>query len=58
MNSIYFAKNALLIRRSLVRAQVEEPEYLMKSKTCEKSQAFFLGIFQAEKLLFLARAIF
>ena len=25
MNSIYFAKNALLIRRSLVRAQVEEP---------------------------------
>ncbi len=25
MNSIYFTKNALLIRRSLVRAQVGEP---------------------------------
>ena len=45
MNSIYFAKNALLIRRSLVRAQVEEPLELDTNQALsgDPAECFFFG---------------
>ena len=46
MNSVYFAKKALLIRRSLVRDQVEEPNDEPPDVQTSGGFVFLAGIFR------------